>query len=145
MPLSHIPTGFHTVTPYLIVNGASRLLEFLTTVFGAQVEIRFDGPDGTIGHAALRIGDSMLEAADATPEWKAMPGSIHIYVTDVDAVYKKALAAGATSLREPADMFYGERGASVVDPFGNMWHIATQKEELSLEEITRRAAELHKA
>ena len=141
MPKSHVPQGYHTVNPYLIVENADALLTFCRHAFEAEIVMRMDSPDGGVAHAAMRIGDSMVEASDAHGEWKAMPGSLHIYVPDTDAVYRQALAAGATSLREPEDMFYGERGASVRDPVGNMWHIATLIEELSEEEMTRRAAQ----
>lgn len=139
----HIPKGYHTLTPYLLVDGAAEMIEFLKTVFNANVLVL--SPQGDIiGHAALQIGDSMIELADACEELGRTSAGIHIYLPDVDASYQKALEAGATSLREPADMFYGERGASVKDPFGNKWHIATQTEELSSEEIYRRAEEFQK-
>lgn len=139
----HIPKGYHTMTPYLLVEGAAEMIEFLKTVFNANVLVL--SPHGDIiGHAALQIGDSMIELADACEEWGKTSAGIHIYQPDVDATYQKALDAGATSLRKPADMFYGERGASVKDPFGNQWHIATQIEELSSEEIDRRAKEFQK-
>ena len=139
----HIPKGYHTMTPYLLVHGAAEMIEFLKTVFNAKVLVL--SPHGDIiGHAALQIGDSMIELADACEEWGKTSAAIHIYLPDVDATYQKALDAGATSLREPTDMFYGERGASVKDPFGNQWHIATQIEELSNEEIFRRAEEFQK-
>jgi len=139
----HIPKGYHTMTPYLLVDGAAEMIEFLKTVFNAKVLVL--SPHGDIiGHAALQIGDSMIELADACEEWGKTSAAIHIYLPDVDATYQKALDAGATSLREPTDMFYGERGASVKDPFGNQWHIATQIEELSNEEIFRRAEEFQK-
>lgn len=140
MAIPHIPEGYHTVTPYLLVEGAAELVQFLETVFEATpVLISYHGDK--IGHAALQIGNSMLEVADACEEWGQTSAAIHLYVPDVDATCQKALAAGATSLREPADMFYGERGASVKDPFGIQWHIATQTEELSIDELHRRAEE----
>lgn len=142
MPGCHIPEGFHTVNPYLTVDGADRLIRFLKVAFGAEEVLRMEHPPGKVGHAALRIGDSMIETADATDEWKATPCSIHIYVPDTDATYQAALKAGATTLREPADMFYGERGASVLDPVGNLWHIATLTEELTLEEVNQRVARM---
>tara|TARA_R110002095_G_scaffold18567_2_gene21392 strand:- start:5232 stop:5684 length:453 start_codon:yes stop_codon:yes gene_type:complete len=134
----YIPKGYHTVTPYLLVEGAPELMEFLKTVFEATV-ILISHHDDKIGHAVMQVGDSVIELADACEEWGVTSAAIHIYVPDVDATYQNALQAGATSLREPADLFYGERGASVKDPFGIQWHIAAQIEELSTEEIFRRA------
>lgn len=142
MATHYVPPGFQTVTPYLIVAGAPRLIEFLKSAFDAEEVMRMDHPEGGIAHAAVRIGGSMIEISDATDDWPAMPGSIHLYVPDIDAAYRRAVEAGAETLREPEDMFYGERGASVCDPVGNYWHIATVTEELSVEEMHRRAAEL---
>ena len=138
------PEGFQTVTPYLHVNGAARMIDFMQKVFDAREIARYPTPDGGIGHAEVRIGDSMLELADAGEQWPAMPCALHVYVPDTDATYQRALQAGATSLREPADQFYGERGAAVRDNFGNNWYIATQTEVLSKEEIERRMAALSK-
>lgn len=139
----HIPKGFHTITPYLLVDNATKMIEFLKTVFDAKVLVL--SPQGDIiGHAALQIGDSMIELADACEEWGKTSAAIHIYLPDIDSSYQRALDAGAISLREPTDMFYGERGASVKDPFGIQWHMATQTEELSSEEIYRRAEEYQK-
>jgi PhnB protein len=135
-----IPAGYHTVTPYLIVEGAARLIEFMKQAFGAEEIYRSPKPDGTLGHCQVRIGDSMVELADGNEQWKTMRSALHLYVPDTDAVYRQAMAAGATSLFEPADMFYGDRSGGVVDPSGNHWYIATRKEELSEEEIARRAA-----
>ena len=127
--VKHVRTGFRTVTPYLIVQGAARLIEFMVEALGAE-EIRRDlMPDGRIMNAEVRIGDSIVELAEASGEWPAMPGGLHVYVTDTDAVYRRALQAGATSLYEPADMSYGERSAGVKDPSGNHWYLATYQEE----------------
>ena len=134
-----IPEGYHTVTPYLIVKGAARLIEFMQQAFGAEEIYRSTKPDGTLGHCQVRIGDSMVELADGNEQWKIMPCSLHLYVPDTDATYRRALQAGATSLFEPADMFYGDRSGGVVDPAGNQWYIATRQEELSEEEMERRA------
>lgn len=135
-----IPAGYHTVTPYLIVEGAARLIEFMKQAFGAEEIYRSPKPDGTLGHCQVRIGDSMVELADGNEQWKTMRSAIHLYVPDTDAVYRQAMEAGATSLFEPADAFYGDRSGGVVDPSGNHWYIATHKEDLSEEEIARRAA-----
>jgi len=139
-----IPAGYHSVTPYLIVDGAARLIEFMKQAFGAEEIYRSPKPDGTLGHCQVRIGDSMVELADGNEQWKTMRSALHLYVPDTDAVYRQAMAAGATSLFEPADMFYGDRSGGVVDPSGNHWYIATRKEELSEEEIARRAAAVGK-
>jgi len=135
-----MPQGFHTVTPYLIVEGAARLIDFLTSAFGAKEIERMSRPDGKIAHAEVKIGDSVIMMGDAGGQWKPMPGSVYLYVKDTDAAYKRALQAGATSLMEPADQFYGDRNAGVRDPLGDIWWIATHKEDVSPEEIMKRAA-----
>jgi PhnB protein len=135
-----IPEGFHTVTPYLIVPGADKLIEFLKKAFGAEEIFRSTRPDGMIMHAQMRIGDSAVELADATAQVKPMPTAIHLYVTDTDVTYKSAMNAGATSIQEPTNVFYGDRSAYVQDAFGNHWYIATRVEDLSSEEVAQRAA-----
>ena len=121
----HIRTGFRTVTPYLTVAGAPDLIAFAIAAFGAE-ELRRDlRPDGTIMNAELRIGDSIIELAEGRAEWTPRPGALHVYVRDTDDTYRRALAAGGTSLYEPAEMPYGERSAGVTDPVGNYWFIAT--------------------
>ena len=122
-----IREGFHTITPYLIVPGAAQLIEFLKQAFGANEVLRAKRPDGTIMHAEVRIGDSMVEMADATAQFPATPAAIHLYVNDADAVYKRALRAGATSMQEPVDQPYGDREAGVKDMSGNQWYIATHR------------------
>jgi PhnB protein len=139
-PVRPVPEGFHTVTSYLIVEGAARLIEFLQRAFGAEELHRAPGPDGTVLHAQLRIGDSMIELSDARDPWPARPGTLHLYVEDADALYRRALQAGATSLYEPSDKFYGDREAGVVDPSGNHWFLATHREDVSQEEMERRMA-----
>ena len=120
--------GFHTVTPYLIVRNAPRLIDFLVEVFGAQ-ELRRDlHADGSIMNAELRIGSSIVELAEAREEWPPFPAALHVYLPDTDAVYDKALAAGADSLYAPADMPYGERSAGIKDPCGNHWFLATYEQ-----------------
>jgi PhnB protein len=121
----HIPEGFHTVTPYLTVRGAEGLLDFLKSAFGAEETNCTRRPDGTIVHASVRIGDSMIELSEATGEWAPTPCALHLYVEDADALYQSALRAGGTSLYEPADHEYGERSGGVKDPAGNNWYIAT--------------------
>ena len=136
-PVQKRPEGFHTVTPYLVVNGAANVIEFLTNAFEAkEVGERFKAPDGKIMHCALRIGDSMVEIGDAD---EAMPMNLHMYVDDVDAMYQRGIAAGGVTVREPTTTFYGERSAGVKDPGGNNWWLACHVEDVSNEEIIRRA------
>ncbi len=134
-----IPRGYHTVTPYLTVEGVAKLIEFLKKAFDAKEKERMTRPNGTIGHAEVKIGDSMVMMGDAMGEHKAMPGKIYLYVKNTDAFYKGALAAGAASTMEPQDMFWGDRNAGVKDPFGNEWWIATRKEKVSPKEMKKRA------
>ena len=122
-----VPAGFQSVNLYLIAEGAGRLLEFLKQGFGAEEKFRSPQPDGSIMHAEVRVGDTLLEAADAAREWKAMPGNLHYYVRNVDEVYRRAVEAGATPLYEPREMEYGDREAGVRDVCGNNWFIATHK------------------
>jgi PhnB protein len=136
-----IPDGQRTVTPYLIVRGASKLVEFLQKAFGAREKFRFNAPDGTIGHAELWIGDSIVMMADAGGPWKPMQANINLAVEDCDATYRRAMEAGGKSLREPATQFYGDRSAGVEDPCGNYWWISTHVEDVSEEEMARRAKE----
>ena len=135
-----IPEGYHTVTPYLTVQGAARLIDFLKNVFDARETERFERPDGTIGHAELRIGDSVVMLGDVQGESKATSSAMYVYVNDADTIYKRALEAGATSVMEPADQFYGDRHGGVKDPAGNYWWIATHIEDVSPEELKKRAA-----
>ena len=121
----YIRPGFHTVTPYLIVQDAPGLIAFLIQVFEAE-EIRRDlHPDGTIMNAEIRVGTSIIELAEASNNWPVRPGALHIYVSDTDAVYQRACQAGAEIVYEPVDMPYGERSAGITDPFGNHWYLAT--------------------
>jgi len=142
MPVKPIPEGYHSVTPYLTVEGVARLIEFVTAAFDAKELDRITGPDGRIAHAEVRIGDSVVMMGEARGDWKPMPGTIYLYTTDADATYKRALKAGATSLAEPANQFYGDRHAAVRDPVGNVWWIATRIEDVSPEEIQKRAKAL---
>ncbi len=138
--IRHIPQGYNSVTPYLIVDGASRLIEFVKSTFNAEERARMDGPQGRIMHAELKIGDSIIMLSDSTPEFRAMASMLYVYVEDVDVVYKKALQAGGTSVSEPKNQFYGDRSAGVRDPLGNHWGIATHFEEVSPEEMRKRMA-----
>lgn len=128
-----------SVTPYLVVQGAVRLIDFLKQAFEAQEIERLSRPDGAIGHAEARIGDSRGMMSEAGGAWQPMPCALYLYVNDVDATYKRALQAGAASTMEPMDQFYGDRSAGVRDPAGNQWWIATHKEDLSPEELAKRA------
>jgi PhnB protein len=136
------PEGYQTVTPYLVVQGADRLIEFIQQALGAEERSRMPGPNGTIGHAELQIGDSVVMLADAPGPGDVMPAMLSIYVEDADVTYQRALQAGATSLREPRTEFYGDRMAAVQDFAGNKWYFATHVEDVSEEEMQRRAAEL---
>jgi PhnB protein len=140
MSTKPIPDGYHSVTPYLIVKGADQLIDFVTQAFGAELIERMARADGTIGHAEARIGDSVVMLSEARGEWKPMPASLYLYVPDTDATYRQALDAGGTSVMEPADQFYGDRNAGVRDPVGNLWWIGTHQEDVSREELERRAA-----
>ncbi|HMJ82705.1 MAG TPA: VOC family protein [Vicinamibacterales bacterium] len=133
-----IPSGYHTVTPYLRVTGAAELIEFLERAFGANENHRSLAPDGSIMHADVTIGDSHVMLTDGMENFPPLPGSNFLYVSDVDATYRSAIDAGATSMMEPSDQFYGDRTAGVRDPFGNVWWIGTHIEDLSAEELHRR-------
>ena len=143
-----IPGGYHAVTPYLIVNGGAKALAFYAHVFGAVEHERIEGAGGKIGHAEITIGDSRIMLADEHPEVGALcpatvggsPVTLHVYVADVDAVVARAVAAGARLTRPVADQFYGDRVGGITDPFGHRWSVATHKEDLTREELHRRAA-----
>ncbi|HEY1496106.1 MAG TPA: VOC family protein [Candidatus Solibacter sp.] len=123
--LKVVPEGYHTITPYLIVEGAAKLVEFLKTVFHATVISTMNKPDGKLGHTELRIGDSVLMLADARDQWHAMPTMLYLYVPDADATYAKAIAAGATSVMPVQDQPYGDRSGGVKDMCGNQWWVAS--------------------
>ena len=139
-----IPDGYHTLTPFLTVKGAAKNLDFLKNAFDARERSIHKGPDGTIMHAELQIGDSLIMMSEATEKYPAMPSTLYMYVDDVDAVYHKAIEAGGTSLREPTDEFYGDRSSGITDPSGNQWWIATHIEDVSPEEMRRREEEFMK-
>src|ERR1700736_2100629 len=124
--VNFIPKGFHSVTPYLVVQGASQLIEFLKQAFGAEENLRVPRPDGTIMHAEMKIGDSIIELGDGGEQYPPRPANIHLYVEDTDAAYERALQAGATSIGQPEDRPYGDRSGGVKDAAGNNWYIATQ-------------------
>ena len=147
MSVKPIPEGYHSVTPYLIVRGGAEAIEFYKKAFGATELFRFPTPDGKIGHAEIKIGDSPIMLADEYPQMGynspqsigGSPVSLMVYVEDVDTVFSRAVESGATVKEVVQDKFYGDRTGSVVDPFGHVWHIATHKEDVSLEEMERRA------
>jgi PhnB protein len=152
MTVKAIPEGHRALEPYLAIKGAADAIEFYKKAFGAIEVFRMGQPDGRVGHAELRIGDSVLMLADEAPEMdlrgpRSLGGSpvmLHLYVTDVDHVVGRAVAAGAKVLRSVQDQFYGDRSGTLTDPYGHVWHVSTHKEDLSMEEIGRRAAAMHK-
>jgi PhnB protein len=146
MTLKPIPEGYHSVTPYLAIRDAAKAIDFYKQAFGAEEIMRMAGPDGKIGHAEIRIGDSVIMLTDEYPDMGmpspealgGSPVSILIYVDDVDAVFDRAVAAGAKSERAVEDQFYGDRAGSVRDPFGHGWYIHTHIEEVPPDEMARR-------
>ncbi|AGY56955.1 VOC family protein [Gloeobacter kilaueensis] len=133
-----VPTGYHTVTPYLSVQNVAGLVDFLARAFGAQELHRTVHPNGTFAHCEVRLGDSIVMFSEASEAWPPTPTSIYLYVEDTDAAYRRALEAGATSLMEPADQFYGDRNAGIKDPAGNSWWIATHFEDVPPAELQKR-------
>lgn len=152
-PVSYIPEGYNTVTPYLVIKGAAKAIDYYKNVFGAKVVVRMDGPDGLVGHAELQIGDSRIMLADENPGMGhrsaetigASPVSLYIYLPDCDKVVDKAVAAGAKIQRPVADQFYGDRSGFIQDPFGHLWGIATHKEDVSPEEMNERMKKMKPA
>jgi PhnB protein len=143
-----IPEGYHSVTPYLILSGAGEAIAFYKKALGAAEVMRMDDPSGKIHHAEISIGDSRIMLADEHPEIQALspktiggsPVSLHVYVEDVDGMVERAVEAGAKLVQPVADKFYGDRVGGIEDPFGYRWFLATHKEDLSMDEIRRRAA-----
>lgn len=127
---SHVPEGLHSVTPTVIARGAAQYIDFLKRAFGAEEAMRHESPEGTVVHAKIRIGDSILETSEAHGKWQPMPGALHFYMPNVDEAYQRALDAGAVSLNAPMDQPYGERSASVVDSQGNYWYLASRTHPL---------------
>jgi PhnB protein len=152
MAVKPIPEGYHHVTPYLVIKGAGAAIDYYKRVFGATERMRMDAPGGMVGHAELEIGDSVVMLADEFPEqgfkgpraFGGTPVSLLLYVEDVDDVFRRAIQSGARELKPLADQFYGDRMGTLEDPFGHVWSIATHVEDLSPEEMQRRAGEMSK-
>jgi len=143
MAVKPIPDGYHAVTPYLTIDDVVVVIEFLKKAFDAEVTFEMKDNEGNIRHAEVRVGDSMLMMGQARDEWKSRPSNFYLYVNDVDAAFKKAIAAGGTSMGEPANQFYGDRTGGVADPQGNYWWLGTHIEDVSPEEMERRAQDAH--
>jgi PhnB protein len=141
MAVKPIPDGYHSVTPYLMVRDAHGLLQFLKNAFSAEEKEKMAAPDGTVMHAELKIGDSVVMLSEARGQWEPTTSALYVYVEDADATYRQALSAGATSVMEPANQFYGDRHGGVKDKFGNFWWIATHVEDVPAHEMQRRAEE----
>lgn len=148
-----IPEGYHSVTPYLIVDGADKAIVFYTSVFGAAERMRLSGPDGRIGHAELKIGDSVVMLADENLEtisrsprtFGGSPVGLALYLSDVDAAVERAVASGAKIVRPVADQFYGDRSGTIEDPFGHVWYVMTHIEDVSEDEMRRRMSAMAQA
>ncbi|MHC5542293.1 VOC family protein [Singulisphaera rosea] len=145
MAVQPIPSGYHSLTPYLIVEGASELIAFLQQAFGATEVFRMTRPDGKVAHAEVKVGDSMLMISESRAEWPPMPSGLYVYVDDTDATYRSAIEAGAESVMEPADQFYGDRNAGIRDKSGNLWWIATHIKDVSHGELMEAAQAQGKA
>lgn len=147
--VSYIPEGFNTITPYLVIKGAAQAIEYYKKVFGAKEVFRMNGPDGKVGHAELQVGNSRFMLADENPQMGeghtsassigASPVSLYIYLPDVDRVIERAVAEGAKLMKEPQDQFYGDRSGFIRDPFGHFWGVATHIEDVSPQEMEKRA------
>lgn len=148
-----VPTGYHSITPYMIVRGAARAIDFYKQAFGAVEMLRIPGPNNTIGHAEIQIGDSVVMLADEMPDapyrspdaFGGSPVSLMIYIENVDNVFARALALGAKQVRAVQDQFYGDRSGNLIDPFGHVWTVATHVEDVTPEELQRRMDALPKS
>ncbi len=144
-----IPQGYNSITPYLIIKGAAQAIEYYKKVFGATETVRMNGPDGKVGHAELKIGDSRIMLADENPSMGqghvsaasigSSPVSLYLYIPDVDQVFERAVAAGAKILKPVQDQFYGDRSGFIQDPFGHLWGVATHVEDVAPKEMAERA------
>lgn len=133
-----IPEGFHTITSYFLVNDGKKFIKFIKEAFDAVMQYKSLMPDGSIMHAQLKIGDSIIMMGESGGKWNPRPSTIYMYVPDVDSVWTKAINAGGKILREPTDEFYGDRVGGVEDPEGNQWWIATHTTDVSPEEMKKR-------
>jgi PhnB protein len=148
-----IPEGYRSITPYLVVKGAARAIEFYKQAFGATEIMRMPGPNNTVGHAELRLGDSVIMLADEMPNgpyrspdtFGGSPVSLMIYIENVDDVFNRALSLGSRQIRAVEDQFYGDRSGNLIDPFGHVWTVATHVEDVSAEEMKRRMEALPKS
>ena len=151
--VSYIPEGYNSVTPYLIIKGAAKAIEYYKTVFGATEVFRMAQPDGTVGHAELQIGSSRIMLAEENPKMgyigatnnSTSPVSLYVYIPDVDRVVERAVAAGAKILKPVQDQFYGDRSGFLQDPFGHFWGVATHVEDVSPQELEERAKKAQQA
>jgi PhnB protein len=147
--VKHIPEGYNSITPYLIIKGADQAIDYYKKVFGATEIFRMNGPDGKVGHAELKIGDSHIMLADENPKMGqghtsavtigSSPVSLYLYIPDVDRVVERAVAAGAKILKPVQDQFYGDRSGFIQDPFGHLWGVATHVEDVAPQEMEVRA------
>ena len=147
--VSHIPQGYNSITPYLVIKGASQAIDYYKKVFGATEVFRMDTPDGKVAHAELQIGDSHVMLADENPKMGlghtsaasigASPVSLYLYIPDVDRIVERAVTAGAKVLKPVQDQFYGDRSGFIQDPFGHLWGIATHVEDVAPQEMAERA------
>jgi PhnB protein len=149
-PVKPIPDGYHTATPYMVIKNAAKAIDFYKKAFGAEVIHRMDDPEGKVRHAQIRIGDSPIMIADEFPGMSCgkspetlggSPLHLYLYIDDVDTWFKRAIAAGAKELMPVQDQFYGDRSGGVTDPFGHVWWLATHKEDMTEEELLRRASQ----
>jgi PhnB protein len=146
-PVKPVPDGFHTVTPHLIIRGAAQAIDFYKKAFGAEEIFRMPTPDGRVGHAEIRIGDSIVMLSDEFPEMQCVspktlngsPAGLHIYVADVDSAFQRAVSAGSTATMPPMDAFWGDRFGKLTDPFGHQWSIATHTQDLTPQQIAKNA------
>jgi PhnB protein len=151
--VNYIPKGYNTITPYLVIKGAAKAIEYYKNVFGATVVVRMDGPGGSVGHAELQIGDSRIMLADenlsmgyrSAESIGASPVSLYVYIPDCDKVVAKAVEEGAKILKPVEDQFYGDRSGFIQDPFGHLWGVATHKEDVSAEEMKKRMQKMMQA
>jgi uncharacterized glyoxalase superfamily protein PhnB len=141
MTVKALPNGYHTVTPYLVVADGAKFIEFMSAVFDARVTEQLMRPDATIWHAEIRVGDSMIMLSESSASAPPTPVMLHVYVDDVDTVFKRAVRAGGTVVSAPTDQFYGDRSCGIREPSGNTLWIATHIEDVAPDELQRRAAQ----